>query len=67
MKQPARNIHNSMSTITKNGLLFKGIFLYNKVNDNLKTTNIKQFKKEIKVFVREKLPPDHIVGPSDFV
>ena len=67
VKSPIANVHNSTSAITANSLLFKGILLYNKINYNLKTLNIKQFKKEIKHYIKEKLPPDRIVGQSDYV
>ena len=65
-KSPVSNINKSKSSITGNSLLFKGILLYNKLDPRYKVLNISKFKKEIKLYIKEKLPPDRIVGPSDY-
>ena len=66
VKAPINHKIKSKSHITANSLLHKGIFLYSKVDEILKTKNIKQFKKLIKAFIWEKLPIDRMVQQSDY-
>ena len=66
VKAPIGHKINSQSAITFNSLLYKGIFLYSKIDQNLKTKNIKQFKKAIKIYIGENLPIDRMVQQSDY-
>ena len=66
VEAPIGHKFNSKSAITSNSLLYKGIFIYSKIDQNLKTKNIKQFKKAIKIFIGENLPTDRIVQQSDY-
>ena len=66
VKAPIGHKFNSKSAITSNSLLYKGIFLYSKIDQNLKTKNIKQFKKAIKIYIGENLPIDRMVQQSDY-
>ena len=66
-KSPISNIYKSKSSITENSLLFKGILLYNKLDPKYKVLNINKFKKDIKLHIKEKLPPDRIVGYNDYL
>ena len=63
---PIGHKFNSKSSITSNSLLYKGIFIYSKIDQNLKTKNIKQFKNAIKTFIGENLPTDRLVQQSDY-
>ena len=66
VKSPVGNIVKSKSKITGDSLLFNGIFLYNKIPDNIKTLNINKFKIEIKKYIYEKLPHDKIINKGDY-
>ena len=54
------------SKITREQLLEKGLLLYKKIPDIIKTYGIKKFKREIKYYIRENLPPDKIIKQCDY-
>ena len=47
-------------------LLHRGIFLYSKLPENLVTLNPKQFKSEIKLYIKYNIPIEKIPTRKDY-
>lgn len=62
IKAPIKHTYKSKSSITSNS----GIFLYWKIDENLKTKNFNILKKLIKYFIGDNLPIYRMVQPSDY-
>ena len=54
------------SKITREQLMEKGLLLYKKIPDVFKTYGVKKFKREIKDYICENLPPDKIIKQCDY-
>ena len=63
---PRHHSYKPKSSITSNSLLHKGIFIYSKVQDSMKTKNGKTFKKYIRNIIQNKFPNDRMILPSDY-
>ena len=63
---PFKTKYDPKSKITREGLFSKGLLLYKKIPDIFKTYNMSKFKKEIKFYIKENLPPDRIKKHVDY-
>ena len=63
---PFKTKYDPKSKITKEGLFSKGLLFYKKIPDIFKTYNMSKFKKEIKSYIKENLPPDRIKKHVDY-
>ena len=63
---PLKTKYDPKSKITREGLFSKGLLLYKKIPDIFKTYNLSKFKKEIKFYIKENLPPDRIMKHLDY-
>ena len=61
MKYVAKNEKLNAST------LYKGVLLYSKIPENLKSLNMKKFKMLIKKYIETKMPLDRINTYRDYV
>ena len=63
---PSSTKHKAISKITRDNLFSRGLLYYKKIPDILKTYNIKKFKREVKIYIKENLPPDKLKIHTDY-
>ena len=67
VRAPYKCKYKPNSALMLNSLFNKALLLYTKIPEQFRTFNIKKFKKEIRSYIREEVPPDRIPKHVDYV
>ena len=65
-KTPQGMKYKSLNEKINSTTLYKGIFLYNKIPESIKTLNMKKFKGAIKNYIYKNMPLDRINTYKDY-
>ena len=55
---PCRLVHSPKYSKLEHTTLYRGLLYYNKVGEDIKTLPLKQFKTQVKMFIKQKMPLD---------
>ena len=67
IRTPYKLKYNPINNTIRNTSLYKGLFLYNKIPEVIKSMNVKKFNIALKMHIVEKLPFDRINTYKDFI
>ena len=55
-RTPFRLVHLPRYSKLEHTTLYRGLLYYNKLGEDIKTLSIKQFKTQVKLFIKQKMP-----------
>ena len=67
VRSPTGMRYEPKGTKLRDTSLYRGVFLYNKIMEDIKVLTNKKFKAALKVFICEKMPLDRINTYRDYI
>ena len=66
-RTPSRLVHLPRYSKLEHTTLYRGLLYYNKLGEDIKTLSIKQFKTQVKLFIKQKMPLDRFNTYRDYI
>ena len=66
-RTPCRLVHSPKYSKLEHTTLYRGLLYYNKVGEDIKTLPLKQFKTQVKMFIKQKMPLDRFNTYRDYI
>ena len=67
VRSPESIAYKPKSQRVYNTAIYRAHLLYSKIPESIKMLNLEIYKKQIKTYIKEKLPPDRINTYKDYI